>query len=121
APFASRGSTKMRAQLVPAAPGAEAGALDAISTDAADPTIAALAEALSQPGAVVLVGERAGALPGVLSAVERLVDRTSARLAWVPRRAGERGAVEAGLLPGLLPGARPAADAAARVDVAAVW
>ena len=42
---------------------------------------------------------------------------TGARLAWVPRRAGERGAVEAGALPGLLPGGRPVADAGARVDV----
>jgi NADH-quinone oxidoreductase subunit G len=39
----------------------------------------------------------------------------------VPRRAGERGAVEAGALPALLPGGRPVADAAARVDVAAAW
>ena len=36
---------------------------------------------------------------------------TGARLAWVPRRAGERGAVEAGTLPGLLPGGRPVEDA----------
>jgi NADH-quinone oxidoreductase subunit G len=42
-------------------------------------------------------------------------------VAWVPRRSGERGAVEAGALPGLLPGGRPVSDAAARVDVAAAW
>ena len=51
----------------------------------------------------------------------RLAGATGARLAWVPRRAGERGAVEAGTLPGLLPGGRPVTDAPARVDVAAVW
>ncbi|WP_193605577.1 molybdopterin-dependent oxidoreductase, partial [Nocardioides dongkuii] len=39
----------------------------------------------------------------------------------VPRRAGDRGAVEAGCLPTLLPGGRPVADAAARVDAAASW
>jgi NADH-quinone oxidoreductase subunit G len=39
----------------------------------------------------------------------------------VPRRAGERGALEAGALPGLLPGGRPVGDAEARVDVAAAW
>ena len=33
--------------------------------------------------------------------------KTGARLAWVPRRAGDRGAVEAGCLPSLLPGGRP--------------
>src|SRR5690606_16839723 len=58
---------------------------------------------------------------GGLSAALRLARRTGARLAWIPRRAGERGGVEMGTLPGLLPGGRPAADAAARVDVAAVW
>jgi NADH-quinone oxidoreductase subunit G len=39
----------------------------------------------------------------------------------VPRRAGERGAVEAGALPTLLPGGRSVADAAARADVAQRW
>ncbi len=39
----------------------------------------------------------------------------------MPRRAGERGAVEAGCLPNLLPGGRPVTDAAARVDLGTVW
>jgi len=39
----------------------------------------------------------------------------------VPRRAGERGALEAGAIGNLLPGGRPISDAAARVDVAAAW
>jgi NADH-quinone oxidoreductase subunit G len=39
----------------------------------------------------------------------------------VPRRAGDRGALDAGCLPGLLPGGRPVADPAARVDVGTVW
>jgi NADH-quinone oxidoreductase subunit G len=39
----------------------------------------------------------------------------------VPRRAGERGALEAGALPTLLPGGRPVADAAAREQVAEFW
>jgi NADH-quinone oxidoreductase subunit G len=39
----------------------------------------------------------------------------------VPRRAGDRGAVEAGCLPNLLPGGRPVADASARVDAATAW
>ena len=59
--------------------------------------------------------------PGALSAAADLAARTGARLAWVPRRAGDRGAVEAGCLPNLLPGGRPVADASARVDVAAAW
>ncbi|MBZ4322550.1 molybdopterin dinucleotide binding domain-containing protein, partial [Streptomyces huiliensis] len=44
-----------------------------------------------------------------------------AGLVWIPRRAGERGAVEAGALPGLLPGGRPATDPRAREETAAVW
>ena len=46
---------------------------------------------------------------------------TGARLAWIPRRAGERGALEAGALPGLLPGGRPVSDATAREQTAAAW
>jgi NADH-quinone oxidoreductase subunit G len=44
-----------------------------------------------------------------------------ARLAWVPRRAGDRGAVDAGCLPGLLPAGRTVSDASARADLAAAW
>jgi NADH-quinone oxidoreductase subunit G len=39
----------------------------------------------------------------------------------VPRRAGERGALDAGALTGLLPGGRPLGSAPARADAAAVW
>jgi NADH-quinone oxidoreductase subunit G len=50
-----------------------------------------------------------------------LADSTGAKIAWIPRRAGERGAIEAGAIGNLLPGGRPVADAAARVDIAALW
>ena len=43
------------------------------------------------------------------------------RLGWVPRRAGERGALDAGALAGLLPGGRPLEDESARADAARVW
>ena len=59
--------------------------------------------------------------PGALPPPPRLAAATGARLAWVPRRAGERGALEAGACRALLPGGRPVADAAARVEVAAAW
>ena len=72
-------------------------------------------------GGVILVGERMAGVPGALSAVATLAGTTGAKLAWVPRRAGDRGAVEAGCLPNLLPGGRPVADAGARVDVATAW
>ncbi|QRY43052.1 NADH-quinone oxidoreductase subunit G [Mycolicibacterium boenickei] len=111
APFASRGLTKMAGTLVPTVPGTEAAALAALETD----------ERLRRPGAVILVGERLGTSPGALSAALRLASATGARLAWIPRRAGERGALEAGALPNLLPGGRPVDDTEARNQTAAVW
>jgi NADH-quinone oxidoreductase subunit G len=70
---------------------------------------------------VILVGERAAESAGLLSATAALVDRTGAKLAWIPRRAGERGALAAGAIGNLLPGGRPVSDAAARVDIASLW
>jgi NADH-quinone oxidoreductase subunit G len=78
-------------------------------------------EALGAPGAIILAGERLAEVPGALAAVATLAAATGARLAWMPRRAGERGAVEAGALPGLLPIGRPVADPAARAEVARAW
>ena len=69
----------------------------------------------------MLVCERLSTVPGALSAAVALAEATGARLAWVPRRAGERGALEAGALPNLLPGGRPLADAGARAEVASAW
>ena len=70
---------------------------------------------------VILVGERAAESAGLLSATAALADRTGAKLAWIPRRAGERGALAAGAIGNLLPGGRPVSDAAARVDIASLW
>src|SRR5690606_3659910 len=70
---------------------------------------------------IILVGERLATVPGAFSALVRLVQATGARVAWVPRRAGERGALEAGALPNLLPIGRPADDETARSEVARVW
>jgi NADH-quinone oxidoreductase subunit G len=75
----------------------------------------------SLAGGVILVGERMASSAGALTAAMRLAERSGARLAWVPRRAGERGAVDAGALPTLLPGGRPVDDDAARVEVERVW
>ena len=108
APLLSRGAAKMGATLVPAVPGGEASVLDALDLPL-------------DAGSVVLVGERAATSTGALSACLRLAARTGARLAWVPRRAGDRGAVDAGCLPNLLPGGRPVLDASARVDTQAAW
>ncbi|MFD0210209.1 NADH-quinone oxidoreductase subunit G, partial [Streptomyces hirsutus] len=76
---------------------------------------------LGAVGAVIVVGVRTAAVVGGPPAAVRIATATGARLVWIPRRAGERGAVEAGALPSLLPGGRPATDPRAREEVAAVW
>jgi NADH-quinone oxidoreductase subunit G len=122
ASFATRGLTKAGGTLLPAAPGTETEWLDALTSrvglagEGAD-----AAEALRQDGAVLAVGERLAGVPGALTAALRASAATGARLVWIPRRAGERGAVEAGALPALLPGGRPATDPRAREEAAAAW
>ncbi|MEN0130109.1 MAG: NADH-quinone oxidoreductase subunit G, partial [Brevundimonas sp.] len=120
AALASRGVERLSGTLLAAAPGTEAEVLDGIVADASD-EFGETAALLAGDGAVILVGERLAGVPGGFTAALALAERTGARLAWVPRRAGERGAVEAGLLPTLLPGGRTVADGAARVDLAAAW
>ena len=97
---------KLRADFIKVAPGAESGALADLSLT---------------PKSVILLGERASESAGLISAAVALSEKSGAKLAWIPRRAGERGALEAGALPTLLPGGRPVADSAARVDIAAAW
>jgi NADH-quinone oxidoreductase subunit G len=121
APFASPGTTKVHGTVLPTAPGAEAATLDALAGNGHDDSLAEAARLLREPGAVLLVGERLAQTPGALSAAARLSAATGAALGWVPRRAGERGALEAGALPGLLPSGRPLGDEAARAEVAAAW
>jgi NADH-quinone oxidoreductase subunit G len=122
APMASRGLQKMRGRLIAAVPGGETALLAALKSGTAGAAPAGVdadayrlafsdaIEALAQPGAVVLVGERLAGVPGALFAAAALADSTGARLGWIPRRAGERGALEAGALPNLLPGGRPISD-----------
>ncbi|MBV9320578.1 MAG: NADH-quinone oxidoreductase subunit G [Mycobacterium sp.] len=114
APFASRGLQKMSGRLLQTVPGAEAATLDGLADGE-------VGELLQQRGAVIMVGERLATVPGGLSAAARLADTTGARLAWVPRRAGERGALDAGALGGLLPGGRPLTDDTARSQVCTAW
>lgn len=114
APFATRALTKMSGRLLQTVPGTEPSTLNGLATGE-------VGELLSKAGAVIMVGERLATVPGGLSAAAHLADATGARLAWVPRRAGERGALEAGALPGLLPGGRSVADDTARAEVAAAW
>jgi len=97
---------KLKAEFVKVAPGAESSAVATLSLTAKS---------------LILVGERASESAGLFSAVAALAVKTGAKIAYIPRRAGERGALEAGALGSLLPGGRPVSDAAARVDIAAAW
>jgi len=131
APLSSRGLEKLGGTLIAASPGTEAQILASLATtEGADQPASinrdqeALAEAsagLSGERALILVGERLAMVPGGLSAAAALATATGARLAWIPRRAGERGALESGALPNLLPGGRPVTDSAARAEVDAAW
>ncbi|HVX69582.1 MAG TPA: NADH-quinone oxidoreductase subunit G [Mycobacteriales bacterium] len=113
APLRSSGLRKLTGTLLATAPGGEAATLAGLPPE--------VEEALRAPGAVILVGERLATSEGALSAAAGLAERTGARLAWIPRRAGDRGAIEAGCLPNLLPFGRPLTDQTARDEIAAVW
>jgi NADH-quinone oxidoreductase subunit G len=102
----SNGNVKLNSNFISVVPGAEA---------------AAIATQELTEKSVILVGERASESVGTLSAVAALADRTGAKVAWIPRRAGERGALSAGAIGNLLPGGRPVLDPVARVDIATAW
>jgi NADH-quinone oxidoreductase subunit G len=124
AALAGPGLSRMSGTLLSTRPGGEAEALDRLAgaTDLGlDEAGRAAARALREPGAVILAGERLAEVPGALTAAARLAQATGARLAWIPRRAGERGAIEAGALPIVLPGGRLVTDQAARAEVARAW
>jgi NADH-quinone oxidoreductase subunit G len=122
AALASQGLAKLSGELLATVPGDEARALASLGNSAGlDGPWQEAARALAAPGALILAGERLAEVPGALSAAARLAEATGARLAWIPRRAGERGAIEAGALPGLLPVGRPVTDPQARAEVARIW
>jgi NADH-quinone oxidoreductase subunit G len=130
AALASPGLTKVSGTLLSTVPGGEPAALTALAaggppsfgeTGPHPATWISAAAALGKPGAVILAGERLAEVPGALAAVARLAEATGAKLAWVPRRAGERGAIEAGALPGLLPVGRPVISPQARAEIARAW
>jgi len=111
-PLYSLGSEKLDANWIQAKAGSEAHVIANLDPE--------LAGALNR-NSIIFVGERASSSPGTLTAVCELGAKTGARIAWVPRRAGERGALDAGALAGLLPGGRPIAEPAARAEIAQLW
>ena len=97
---------KLNIDFIKVAPGAESSAVATVALTAKS---------------VILIGERASESAGLISAAVALAEKSGAKLAWIPRRAGERGALDAGAMGTLLPGGRPVSDSAARVDIAAAW
>ncbi|MEN9922954.1 MAG: NADH-quinone oxidoreductase [Actinomycetota bacterium] len=102
----TEGSYKLDAHVICAKPGDEVSALKDLELDAET---------------VVLVGERAASVPGLFSELLKQQQSLSFKLAWVPRRAGERAALDAGLLPTLLPGGRSISDNESRNEIAKLW
>jgi NADH-quinone oxidoreductase subunit G len=93
AAFKSRAIERLGGKLIPCPPGAEGHWLG--SLDGADAEFA---------GCVIVVGERLATAPGAYSAALAAAGKLGGQVVWIPRRAGERAAVEAGCLPGLLVG-----------------
>ena len=100
APLTTRGLEKLGGTLTPAAPGTETEVLVALTEESAPEALAEAHAAVRGDNPYILVGERLATVPGALTAAAELARSTGAKLAWVPRRAGERGAIEAGCLPG---------------------
>ena len=101
---------------IPAAPGQEAATLRALAASTDNEVITSLQ---GEGAPVVLVGERAGA--AALTAGSELAQATGGKVGYVPRRAGARGALEAGLAAGVLPGGRRLSDDEDRTALEAAW
>jgi NADH-quinone oxidoreductase subunit G len=71
--------------------------------------------------AVVIAGERLTEHPLAADVALTVAQRFGAMFALVPRRAGDRGALRAGVHPSLLPGGRRVADEAERAEIEAAW
>lgn len=87
APYATTGLGKVGGTLIATAPHESPSA------------VAGATALVAEAGSIILVGERAASTPGLLTSVAHLATATGARIAWIPRRAGDRGALDAGLLP----------------------
>ena len=109
--------TRLRdvAEHVVCPPGDEARVLGGGVDARLDDALAAVRAAADT--AVILAGER----PGAAAAALTTAAATGARFAYVTRRAGDRGALAAGVHPTLGPGGRRLDDASARAEIETVW
>src|SRR5215218_10263387 len=106
------------ATVVATRPGGQAEALERLGRG--DGAAAGLLTGEGEGEVIVLAGWRGGATGG-LAAAARLAATLGGRFAWVPRRAGDRGALDVGARPDLMPGGRPVGDATARGELAEAW
>ncbi|MFM1864236.1 MAG: NADH-quinone oxidoreductase [Actinomycetota bacterium] len=120
----TKGLKKLNSQNILIRPGDETKLInDALAqwSNNPDKLVEKLHNQISKPGSIIFVGERAAVIPGLLTALIKFAEATGAKLSWIPRRAGERGAVEVGLLPNLLPGGRLVKNKDSIAELAAVW
>jgi len=114
------------------APGMESSVLEALGPEAAtagespgaassqiERARASLRDA--QGGVLVLAGTRLAESAGGVSQALALAAALGGRFTFVPRRAGDRGALRAGVHPSLLPGGRRVMVAEERAEVETVW
>jgi NADH-quinone oxidoreductase subunit G len=112
------------AEYVPCPPGGEADVLEQLATaHGEDMALGRAADALDQAraDAVVLAGARLAESVGAVSMAVSVAQSVGARFAFLPRRAGDRGALRAGVHPALLPGGRSVSDPAERAEVESAW
>jgi NADH-quinone oxidoreductase subunit G len=108
---------------VPCLPGEEAEVVKGISGAASGSILSDLRAALEAAGpeSVMLAGPRVVDSPGAVAAVASVAAEFGGKLALLCRRAGDRGALRAGLHPALLPGGRSVADDEHRTFVESIW
>jgi NADH-quinone oxidoreductase subunit G len=110
------------AEHIPSRPGSEADVLEELTGASGDATpLARAASALTEGGGVVLAGPGLAESPGAVGMAATAAEGFGARFALLPRRAGDRGALRAGVHPALLPGGRRVDDATERGEVEAAW
>ena len=101
-------------------PGAEAATLAAIEAGTDDAGAGAALAGAGDRG-IVLAGTRLAEHDGAADAALAVARAHGARFAWVPRRAGDQGALRAGVHPSLGPGGRRLDATEERAELEAVW
>jgi NADH-quinone oxidoreductase subunit G len=112
------------AEHIPCRPGAEADVLEELTGASGEDTpLARAASALTEARGrgVVLAGPGLADAPGAVGMAAVAAEGFGARFSLLPRRAGDRGALRAGVHPALLPGGRRVDDPAERGQVEAAW